>query len=116
MDRHPGAEVLVHPECTPGVIALADRALSTSGICSYVKNSPNKEFIIGTETGILYRLQKENPDKFFYPASDHALCQNMKKITLEKLLWAMEERKYKITVEESIRIKQWWGQQWWGQI
>lgn len=103
--KHPETEVLVHPECAPDVIALADKALSTSGICRYVKESPCKSFIIGTENGIIYRLKKENPEKEFFPAAEIALCKNMKKITLEKVLWALEDMKYKIEVEPAIKEK-----------
>ncbi|MBN1621264.1 MAG: quinolinate synthase NadA [Endomicrobiales bacterium] len=103
--KHPNAEVLAHPECTPDVVDLADKILSTTGICAYAKESKNKEFIIGTELGIIYRLKKENPDKSFYPASESAVCQNMKKITLEKILWALEDMKFKVTVEENISKK-----------
>lgn len=99
---HPEARVLVHPECRPEVIKLADKALSTEGILEYAENSEAKEFIIGTEVGMLYRLEKENPDKKFYPASDLALCPNMKKISLEKVLQALEEMQYEVTLEPNI--------------
>ena len=100
--EHPTAEVLVHPECTPQVVALADHVLSTEGICRYVKSSQVREFIIGTEEGILHRLKKENPDKFFYCPSDCAICPNMKKITLEKVLWALEDLQFRVEVPEEI--------------
>ena len=99
---HPEARVLVHPECSPAVIQLADEALSTGGILKYAGKSEAKEFIIGTEIGMLYRLEKENPDKKFYPASELALCPNMKKISLEKVLWALEEMQYEVTLEPDI--------------
>ena len=73
---HPKAKVVVHPECTPEVISLADEALSTGKMCKYAKASDDKEFIIGTEIGIIYRLEKENPGKKFYPATDLAVCPN----------------------------------------
>ena len=104
-ELHPNAEVLVHPECTPEVIKLADKVLSTEGICKYVKTSKTKEFIIGTEVGIIYRLKKENPDKFFYPVSENITCPNMKKITLEKVLWALEELKFEVSLPEDIILK-----------
>ena len=100
---HPQAKVMVHPECLPQVIKMADVVLSTSKMCEYAKNSKAKEFIVGTEIGIIYRLKKENPDKEFYPASEKAVCPNMKKITQEKILWALEELKEKIKVSEVIR-------------
>ena len=103
--QHPQAEVIVHPECTPGVIKLADRALSTSGICKYAKGSEASEMIIGTEIGILHRLRKENPQKRFYPATDLAVCPNMKLITLEKVLWALEDLQYEVQIPDNIRIR-----------
>jgi quinolinate synthase len=103
--EHPSAEVLAHPECTPEVTDAADKVLSTTGICDYVKQSGSREFIIATETGILHRLRKENPDKKFYPASKPAECPNMKKITLEKVLWSLEDMKNKVTVDEQVRVK-----------
>ncbi|MCM8797959.1 MAG: quinolinate synthase NadA [Candidatus Omnitrophica bacterium] len=99
---HSKAEVIVHPECRPEVIELADKVLSTEGMCRYAKISGAKEFIVATETGIIYRLRKENPDKLFYPASEKAICPNMKKITLEKVLWALEELKYTVVLKDEI--------------
>jgi quinolinate synthase len=102
---HPAADVIVHPECLPAVIAAADRALSTEGMARYVKQSAKEEFIIGTETGIIPRLQRENPGKRFYAASDRAECPNMKLTTLEKVLWALEEMRHEVIVPEEIRVK-----------
>ena len=102
---HPQAEVLVHPECTPAVIAVADQALSTEGMCRRVAASDRREFIIGTEVGILYRMRKENPGKTFYPASERAVCPNMKLTTLEKVLWALEGMRHEVNVPEDIRIR-----------
>jgi len=99
---HPNVEVIVHPECTPEVIKLADKVLSTEGMCKYAKNSSAKELIVGTETGLLYRLRKENPDKLFYPATEEALCPNMKLTTLEKVLWALEDMRYEIILSEDV--------------
>jgi len=79
--------------------------MSTGGMIRFARENKAKEFIIGTETGIIYRLQKENPEKIFYPASDKAVCPNMKRITLEKVLWALQEMEHKITVPEDIRVK-----------
>ena len=95
----------MHPECTPEVIALADEVLSTSGMCNYARETSAKEMIIGTEVGIIYRLKKENPDKKFYPASEHAICKNMKRNSSEKVLWSLENMKYEVKVEEEIRRK-----------
>jgi quinolinate synthase len=100
--QYPKAEVLVHPECTPDVIAMADKVLSTSGICKYAKESNSEEFIIGTEIGILHRLKKENPNKKFYPASILSDCPNMKLNNLEKILWSLEDMIYKIEVPPDI--------------
>jgi quinolinate synthase len=99
---YPKAEVLVHPECIPEVIAMADKVLSTTGICKYAKESKSEEFIIGTEIGILHKLKKENPEKKFYPASELADCPNMKLNNLEKLLWSLEDLVYKVEVPADI--------------
>lgn len=104
-EEHPDAEVMVHPECRPDVIELADKVLSTGGMVRWAKESKSKEFIVGTEVGVLHRLRKDNPGKTFVPAAERALCPNMKLTTLEKVLWAMEEGKYRITVPEDIRVK-----------
>ncbi|MFA5034771.1 MAG: quinolinate synthase NadA [Candidatus Margulisiibacteriota bacterium] len=103
--QRPEAKVLVHPECRPDVVALADQALSTDGMLKYVKNSPDREFIIGTEIGLIHRLNKENPDKNFYPVTDLAVCPNMKMTTLEKVLWSLEDMKTVVKVDESVRVK-----------
>lgn len=103
--EHPMGRVLVHPECRSEVIGLADEILSTGGMVRYVKESSAREFIIGTETGILYRLRKENPEKMFYPASNQAVCPNMKKNTLDNVAKALEKMEHRITVPEDIRIK-----------
>jgi quinolinate synthase len=102
---YPKAEVLVHPECIPEVIAMADRVLSTTGICKYAKESNSEEFIIGTEIGILHKLKKENPGKRFYPASELADCPNMKLNNLEKILWSLQDLVYKVEVPEEIARK-----------
>ncbi len=103
--RRPEAEILVHPECGPEVIEIADKALSTDGMIQYAKKSKAEEFIIGTETGILYRLRKENPDKRFYPASDHAICPGMKVNTLDKIVSALENMEHKIIIPEGVRVR-----------
>lgn len=102
---YPKAEVLVHPECTPEVIAMADKVFSTTGICKYAKESKSEEFIIGTEIGILHKLKKENPEKRFYPASELADCPNMKLNNLEKILWSLQDLVYKVEVPEEIARK-----------
>ncbi len=90
---HPFAKVIVHPECLPSVVAMADAALSTSQMAKFAKEIDAKEIIVGTEVGLIYRLKKDNPEKEFYPASEAAICPNMKRTTQEKILWALEELK-----------------------
>ncbi|MBN1522558.1 MAG: quinolinate synthase NadA [Candidatus Aureabacteria bacterium] len=102
-NKHPNAEVLVHPECTAEVVNLADNVLSTTGMCRHVKESASEEFIIGTEVDIIYRLQKENPCKKFYPATELSVCHNMKKISLDKVLRSLETMSHVVKVEERIR-------------
>ena len=102
---HPKAKVMVHPECTGEVISLADAVLSTGKMCKYAKESDAKELIVGTEVGIIHRLKKENPEKKFYPASELAVCPNMKKITLEKVLWSLQDLKEVVKVPDEIRRK-----------
>ena len=84
-NAHPDASLLVHPECRPEVINLADHVASTSGLIRQVRSSEEHEFIIGTEVGILHRLGKECPGKRCYPLSDGAVCRNMKKMDLAKV-------------------------------
>ena len=103
--EHPDAEVVVHPECTPDVIALADHVASTTGILNYAKSSNSKEFVIGTEIGILHRMKKENPDKTFMPVTPLSDCPNMKLNTLEKLLWSLEDNQFVVTVPEEIAVE-----------
>ena len=103
--EYPQAKVVVHPECRPEVIALADEALGTGGMCRYAKREDVREMIIGTEMGIIHRLEKENPGKKFIPLSEKAICPNMKLITLEKVLWSLEEITHQVKVPEEIRLK-----------
>ena len=99
---HPGAPVMVHPECAKDVRESADYALSTGGMCRFARESDSKEFIVGTEVGILHRLRKENPDKVFHPVSDRVVCPNMKKTTLENLAECLREMKTVVTVSEPV--------------
>lgn len=100
--EHPNAVVIAHPECTPEVVGLADAVASTSGIIKYAAESDQKEFIVCTEQGILHRLRKDNPNKKFYSPGSLNVCPNMKKITLEKVLWALEDMVYPIEVPEDV--------------
>ena len=103
--EHPQARVVVHPECRPEVIALADEVLSTGGMCRYARRSEVREMIVGTEVGIIHRLKKENPGKKFLPVFDKAICPNMKLITLEKVLWSLEDMAPEVEVPEEIRLE-----------
>ena len=103
--KYPHAKVIVHPECRPEVIELADEAMSTGGIIQFAQTTTATDIIIGTEIGILHRLKKENPDKNFIAASKKAICPNMKKITLEKILWSLEELSPGIKVSENIMVR-----------
>ena len=97
-----GAKVIVHPECRPEVTVCADIVASTEGMSRFIKNSRDKEFIIGTELGIIHRLQKENPDKIFHPVSEKAVCPDMKRINLEKVLWSLNNLSFEITVPQDV--------------
>ena len=104
-ERYPGAKVMVHPECTPEVTAIADVVTSTSGMCRYAGECDAKVFIVGTEVGLLHRLRRENPSKDFIPASEQAVCPNMKLHTPEKVLWALEDLQHEVRVPEDIQRK-----------
>ena len=104
-EDHPNAVVMAHPECPQSIRDLADQLLSTGQMCTYAKESDEKEFIVATEMGLLYRLRNENPDKKFYSVSDRALCPNMKKIDLEKVLWSLEDMQHHIVVPKEIADK-----------
>ena len=99
---YPGAPVVVHPECPVAVTACADAALSTGGMLKYVRESDAKSFIIGTETGIIHRLRKENPGREFYPLAPSPRCSNMKKITLESILKVLENMQNAVELPQAI--------------
>jgi quinolinate synthase len=101
--KYPNAQVLVHPECRPETISLSDYAMSTGQMCNFISKSDKKEFIIGTELGIIYKLKKDNPDKKFYPVNDLAVCPNMKKTDLSKVLDALSNMKNIVNVPDDIR-------------
>lgn len=102
---HPGAVLMAHPECSDEVKAIADKLLSTGQMLKYAKKSMARQFIVATEQGILHTLRKENPGKEFFTASQRAVCPNMKRITLEKVLWSLEDMKHRITVAPDVAAK-----------
>jgi len=102
---HPQALLLVHPECRPDVCNLADYIGSTRGIIEFASNNPAKEYIVGTELGIFHPLKKNNPDKDFFAASKKMICKDMKLITLEKVLYSLQNLEPQISVPEDIRKK-----------
>ena len=99
--EHPDALVMVHPECTPEVIDLADEVASTNGMVHIARESNKKEFIVGTEEGLAYRLKKENPEKEFYPIK-RAICSGMKTITLHSLLSSLKYNQFGIELTDEI--------------
>ena len=102
---HPGAPVLVHPECPKEVRDIADECLSTGGMCAYARSSEAREMIVGTEVGILHRLRAENPGKVFWPVDDALVCPNMKKTTLENLRDCLRDMSPKVTVDPAIATR-----------
>lgn len=104
-EAHPHALVLVHPECRPEVIDLADAVASTTGMIRFARESDAREFIVCTETGILHQFRKQCPDKEFYLASDKLICPNMKATTLEKVHRALVTLEPRVTVPPEIREK-----------
>jgi quinolinate synthase len=101
-EQWPEAEVWVHPECRPEVIDIADKVLSTGKMVREARITTKADILIGTEAGIIYRMEKENPDKNFHPVKDFAHCSNMKKINLSKVLASLEDMKYKVEVPVEI--------------
>ncbi len=103
--KYPGAVVLAHPECGPEIRQIADELLSTGGMIRFAGQSPAEAFIIATEEGIVHTLRKKYPQKTFVPVSEFVVCPNMKKITLEKVLWSLQDMQYRIEVPDSIALK-----------
>lgn len=97
---HPQALVFVHPECPEEVVNLADYAGSTAGIIQAIRQSDAKEFIIGTEEGVLHELRKQNPEKTFYLLSENLVCEDMKKVTLEKLAQVLRDESNEVHLDE----------------
>ena len=103
-ELHPDAEILVHPECTPEVIDYADFTYSTHGMIVHAKKSEKKEFILGTEKEMAYRMNVDIPGKKFYAVGD-AICQNMKRITLEKVIHSLETMSPEVVIPQEILAK-----------
>jgi quinolinate synthase len=102
--EHPGALLMAHPECRPEVLERADHVTSTSGMLRFAAASEHKEFVVGTEVGLMHRLKKENPKKVFYPLRKDMICPNMKKTTLNSIFSVLKEMKNVIKVPEEIRV------------
>lgn len=105
MEAHPQAKFVAHPECRPEVLELADHICSTSGMYEYARRVDADELIIGTEMGVIYRLEIENPTKRFYKPSNDMICPNMKLITLQDVLYSLLHRVHVVTVPEEIRLQ-----------
>ena len=103
--KYPEACVIVHPECRPEIIDMADKVLSTGQMVKNINTIPHKQVIVGTEVGMLHKLKKIAPEKEFILASKDFICPNMKKITLEKILIALSEEQPIVAVKEDTRIK-----------
>jgi len=101
---YPDALFMAHPECPPEVLAMADHICSTSGMYTFANQNPAKQFIVGTEAGILYRLRKENPDKEFILPTTRLICPNMKLTSLEDVLQSLQTMSPQVTVPEAVRI------------
>ena len=104
-EEHPEALVLIHPECRPEVVALADYVSSTTGLIKFARENEAREYIVGTESGILHQLYKQCPGKEFYLATKRLVCPNMKATTLDKVKRALETMQPQITVPQEIREK-----------
>jgi quinolinate synthase len=102
---HPGASVLVHPECAKDVRDAADERLSTGGMCKFARETAVKDIIVGTEVGILHRLRTENPGKNFYPVNERLVCPNMKKTTLDNLAACLREMKNRVVVPKDVATR-----------
>ncbi|MGD9212224.1 MAG: quinolinate synthase NadA [Desulfobacteraceae bacterium] len=101
---HPEALFMAHPECRPEVVRMADEVLSTSGMIRFAKSSDAKEFLVGTEVGLLYPLRRQIPDKIFHPVLDAMLCPDMKRISIEDVLNCLETMQGEVKVSEEIRM------------
>jgi len=104
-EKYPEAKVLVHPECRPDVVDLADAVYSTAGMMKFAADSAASSFIIGTESGLLHQLRKRCPNKRFVLASRNLVCPNMKATTMDKVLRALERMEPRVEVPVEIREK-----------
>jgi quinolinate synthase len=103
--EYPDAVVMAHPECSEPVKELSDELLSTGQMLKFAAKGTAHRFIVATEIGIIHTLKKQNPRAEFYPASERAVCPNMKKITLDKVIASLEDMQYEITMPEPVRTK-----------
>ncbi|MBU4193850.1 MAG: quinolinate synthase NadA [Actinobacteria bacterium] len=105
LEKHPGAETIAHPECTDEILSIADHIRSTSGMVAAAQESSATEFIVATESGMIYPLKRAVPSKSFYPTANEPLCPNMKLITLSKVLWALETLEPRVVVPREVRAR-----------
>ena len=103
--KYPKAKFLVHPECKKEILEVADYIGSTSGIIDYVTKDDSKEYIIGTEVGVLYELKKRHPEKNYYPVRNNFECGDMKLVTLDKVLEVLEKETNMVQVPEEVSKK-----------
>jgi quinolinate synthase len=103
--KYPDAVVMAHPECTEPVKELADQILSTGQMLKFVSGSTAERFIVATEIGMIHALKKQNPNAEFIPASNKAICPNMKRITLDKVIASLQDMQYKVVVPEDIAVR-----------
>lgn len=104
-ELHPNAVILAHPECRIEVLDMADHVTSTSGMLRFANSSSEREFVVGTEIGLMYRLRRENPEKTFYALRNDMVCPNMKRTTLQSVLGAFQTTAHVVKVPEFIRIR-----------
>ena len=102
-EEHPNVPIIVHPECVNEVVEATDFAGSTSELIQYTVDNPSKEFVIGTELGVLHEMQLKSPDKTFYPLSDKLICMNMKKVSLEKVYDCLLNETNEVLVDEEVK-------------
>ncbi len=100
--REKGFSVTVHPECPRAVRSMADFIGSTKQMYDYIRNSAAKKIVVGTEVGFIDRVKCDFPDKTIEPLKPDAICEDMKKITLEKLYMSLRDKKYRVIVERDI--------------